>query len=496
MPMPVMLNVTGGTKPAPAETAPISSGPHAASGSSGRTGKGTFATFAGMLVQVLNGQPAVEGTRLSNAAFLPGPWMHAGENPEASVLPEAVRTRLEWLALGEDLAKLLSQDQAALRQALEDQPQLHALLASVLAVIQAWSGEREGNAAPVPSSAVLAPWPPASWTAAAETRRLLAAWVQALAAAQGDGGTQPDAFAADLQKQLSSVLNLLAKPQESQAASPQTALLQQEGSLVPESPQGWLNAPKVKQSEKGDGFQPAGDRPIFAVNRQEQPVHPMVVNLLPDRLSDRFQPVQLPPESAGIPVTQAFAPAEEAVSLNSWNQPDPGAMLRTANEAAAVKEGQPAVHADRFAEEMARMVMKNFRIFSGGGISEAKMTLIPEHLGQVEVRLTMQNGQLTAQFVADTLAGKEALESQIVQLRASLQNQGVQVERLVVTYGQSSGLPHQFQEQRHPQNGRQPEGQKKNRLTALEDAVNEFDLALEHGVYGGRWSGSSFEVTA
>src|SRR5690606_19641929 len=72
----------------------------------------------------------------------------------------------------------------------------------------------------------------------------------------------------------------------------------------------------------------------------------------------------------------------------------------------------------RFAGEMSHMMLKTFKITSLDGVTEAKINLFPEHLGQVQVKLTMSNGQLVAQFLTETLAGKEAIESQLSQLRA------------------------------------------------------------------------------
>ncbi|WP_079910264.1 flagellar hook-length control protein FliK [Paenibacillus sp. 32352] len=109
------------------------------------------------------------------------------------------------------------------------------------------------------------------------------------------------------------------------------------------------------------------------------------------------------------------------------------------------------MQAPTFTEEMSQFVMKSFTVNAiAEGISEAKLSLYPQHLGHVDVKLTMHNGQLIAQFVAENMQGKEMLESQMSQLRATLQSQGIQVEKLEVTQSQSlqSGL---FQEQRQQQ---------------------------------------------
>ena len=66
---------------------------------------------------------------------------------------------------------------------------------------------------------------------------------------------------------------------------------------------------------------------------------------------------------------------------------------------------------------MTEHVLKNMKITMAEGFSEAKLSLFPKILGHVDVKISMQDGQLIAQFAADSLAGKQMLESQLPQLR-------------------------------------------------------------------------------
>ncbi|WP_442600943.1 flagellar hook-length control protein FliK [Paenibacillus sp. KN14-4R] len=111
-------------------------------------------------------------------------------------------------------------------------------------------------------------------------------------------------------------------------------------------------------------------------------------------------------------------------------------LTGTANEVA--KATTTSMNAANFAEEMSRFVVKSLQVKLGEGFSEAKLSLYPQHLGLVDVKITMQNGHMMAQFAAQTAAAKELLESQLPQLRQMLQNQGLQVDKLEVA--QSSQL--------------------------------------------------------
>ncbi|MNC48443.1 flagellar hook-length control protein [compost metagenome] len=107
------------------------------------------------------------------------------------------------------------------------------------------------------------------------------------------------------------------------------------------------------------------------------------------------------------------------------------------------------------AEDISKFVLGKLRVQTGNGITEARLTLTPEALGQVDVKLTLHNGQLVAQFAAQTSMGKDALESQLAQLRNMLQNQGIQVEKIEVA--QSPSLQSSmFQDPRGQQQSRQP----------------------------------------
>jgi flagellar hook-length control protein FliK len=162
-----------------------------------------------------------------------------------------------------------------------------------------------------------------------------------------------------------------------------------------------------------------------------------------------------------------------------------------------VKALQPTT-AQSFVQDMSQLVMKNFKLDALSGFSEARLTLSPENLGQVNVKLTMHNGQLVAHFAAQTLLGKEMLEGQLSQLKLSLQGQGLQVERLEVT--QSSNMQsslfqeqkHQFNQQFNQQFARQNKSNYGN-VDAIPESfsVEMANMAKISGVYG-----SGFDATA
>lgn len=112
------------------------------------------------------------------------------------------------------------------------------------------------------------------------------------------------------------------------------------------------------------------------------------------------------------------------------------------------------VRAGQLVEDISKFMLSKLRVQTGSGITEARLSLTPEALGHVDVRLTLHNGQLVAQFAAQTAMGKDALESQLAQLRNILQSQGIQVEKIEVA--QSPSLQsNMFQDPRGQQQSRQ-----------------------------------------
>ncbi|MDD9270288.1 flagellar hook-length control protein FliK [Paenibacillus sp. GCM10023248] len=162
----------------------------------------------------------------------------------------------------------------------------------------------------------------------------------------------------------------------------------------------------------------------------------------------------------------------------------------------ADKAASATINASNFAEEMTAHVLKNMKVTVAEGFSEAKLSLFPKNLGHIDVKISMHDGQLIAQFAADSLAAKQMLENQLPQLRQALLTQGLQVEKLEVT--QTSNMQSSmFQEQRQQQAFSQSQRQNKNGSGSYKVESLDFDQEAEQ-VAQVRTSvnGNSFDVTA
>lgn len=85
--------------------------------------------------------------------------------------------------------------------------------------------------------------------------------------------------------------------------------------------------------------------------------------------------------------------------------------------------------------ELLQQVIQRVQVDLKPGQTEMRMNLKPENLGQLQMKLVLEDGKVTAQFLTGNQNVKEALENSLSQLRQSLQEQGLKVEKLSVLIG-------------------------------------------------------------
>ncbi|MBO9609173.1 MAG: flagellar hook-length control protein FliK [Paenibacillaceae bacterium] len=202
--------------------------------------------------------------------------------------------------------------------------------------------------------------------------------------------------------------------------------------------------------------------------------------------------------AAQSPTESAAAESNaDAASLPTLMPLQTGDLIRSLQQGFAAKPAGETIGSQSFVQDMSQFMIKAIKVNPLNGFSEARLSLTPESLGHVEVKITMQAGQLVAQFHAQTALGKEMIEGQLAQLRTTLQNQGIHVERLEVTQQNNlqSGM---FQDQQRQQSSQQPGGQGKSSHSEIDTGAAEFaqELTQVAEARNGESSGSVFDVTA
>ncbi|MHA0855967.1 flagellar hook-length control protein FliK [Paenibacillus sp. CMAA1364] len=137
------------------------------------------------------------------------------------------------------------------------------------------------------------------------------------------------------------------------------------------------------------------------------------------------------------------------------------------------------VPVEKFSEEVTKLVVSKLDIVKLNGMTEAKISLYPEHLGQVDIKITVSNGQLIASFMTENAGAKGLLEQQMSQLRTALQSQGLHVERLEVTQNQNL-QSHMYNDGRQPGTGQQQSNRKsKERESQSDDSMAIAEMTEE-----------------
>lgn len=84
-------------------------------------------------------------------------------------------------------------------------------------------------------------------------------------------------------------------------------------------------------------------------------------------------------------------------------------------------------------ESILKQIADYVKIQKGNELTEMELQLHPASLGNVKVQLATRGGTVTAQFTAETETVKNAIESQVVQLKENLQEQGIKVDAVEVS---------------------------------------------------------------
>ncbi|MED4203775.1 flagellar hook-length control protein FliK [Neobacillus mesonae] len=141
------------------------------------------------------------------------------------------------------------------------------------------------------------------------------------------------------------------------------------------------------------------------------------------------------------------------------------------------------VRAANFKQDIQQIIQSAIHVTESDDGFEAMFTLAPKHLGKVDVKVTIQDGQVTAEFLTSTPLGKDLLETHVQALRSSLETQGLQVAKIDIsqqpastttnllgTFSQSSGDFHGRQGQ---QGSRKRSEQ---HLIQSEDKTRDYDI--------------------
>ncbi len=133
--------------------------------------------------------------------------------------------------------------------------------------------------------------------------------------------------------------------------------------------------------------------------------------------------------------------------------------------------------------EIADQILEKIKITVTPEITSFDMVLTPEELGRVNLTITEQDGVMKASFVTENELAKEAIESNLMQFKEMLTEQGLKVDSIEVTVGNF-----EFNKNNQAESGQEEQKRGKRRFQT-EDAMvtgrTEEDQLAQHFMEGG-----------
>lgn len=160
---------------------------------------------------------------------------------------------------------------------------------------------------------------------------------------------------------------------------------------------------------------------------------------------------------------------------------------------------QDKVQVTQQMQEIFEQVVEQVKVTVTADTSEMEMQLNPESLGKVNLSVVAKEGHITAQFVTENEVARQALESQIQQLRATLGEQGLKVDKVEVSvsdFNFQNGNQANAEEQKQQQREEHARQVQRNLNLANLDDLADMTEAEELAVKIMQSNGNQIDYTA
>ena len=152
---------------------------------------------------------------------------------------------------------------------------------------------------------------------------------------------------------------------------------------------------------------------------------------------------KMPAESASDSQTNVPVQDKE-IKVTVENHQEETASVENKQTGTGVSETQTSDDADSHnesghqttAKEFAQNIVQNLNQSVSEAVADTtsmEIQLTPEHLGKINLNVATRNGVITATITAQNESVKAAIENQVIQLKESMNNQGLKVENVEVT---------------------------------------------------------------
>ncbi|TWT04463.1 flagellar hook-length control protein FliK [Planococcus sp. CPCC 101016] len=274
-----------------------------------------------------------------------------------------------------------------------------------------------------------------------------------------------------ISKQLDELINMLEKEQHAALTVQQKKTTGQELPFLPQ-------LEGVKSVKDSPRFMHEALKPINELQRvsvetqgsQQKAEAVEVLSAVKPQNAEELQTTKAPE----VKVLETKAPQETPVQVPATTVPEAAKSMSNPVRIETTPPPSPVVRLSNLLEDLGGMLKSSMRLADSSEGMKMRVNIFPEHLGHLEILLTSTNGKLAAQIMASTPMAKEALELQLNQLRISLVQQGVAVEKIEVLqqdpqspFGQTGNQAEQRFSQQQQRNG--TAGRNKNSYLQLEE---------------------------
>ncbi|MFD1862072.1 flagellar hook-length control protein FliK [Planococcus chinensis] len=214
--------------------------------------------------------------------------------------------------------------------------------------------------------------------------------------------------------------------------------------------------------EAGDGLKTAAG--IAAALESALPVSKME--------SPPVNHLRMQTEQAELQTSEAPAVRVEVVQAET-----PAAPLeapKAIQPSARTEAPAPTVRMTNLADDLSGIMKNTIKLTGSGENAQIKVSIFPEHLGHLEIRLSTVDGKMAAQIFTSNLVAKEALDLQVYQLRNSLVQQGITVDRIEISQQGTGTNFNQQSEQRFAQQQQKQQAPAKNGYQRLQEETAAF----------------------
>ena len=119
-------------------------------------------------------------------------------------------------------------------------------------------------------------------------------------------------------------------------------------------------------------------------------------------------------------------------------------------------------------EDILKQMIDSIRVNVTANTSSMELQLTPESLGKINLNVVTKNGEVTATITAQNDTVKAAIESQLIELKENLNNQGLKVSSVEVTVA-NQGFDFNRETAEHNNQGSRKNGTRFREITDLPD---------------------------